>query len=137
MQCRRGCDQTGERYRCYTDRYDHMERTQHDQRFYVTVKAAPKQIEDAEYTDYFFAYFAGEGYSDGEQIYFASSQDGMNWDDLNNNHPILTSTLGEKGVRDPFIIVLRKAINLSDRDRSEDQRWKRMGMQRRTTEARA
>ena len=41
---------------------------------------------------------------DGEQIYFASSQDGMNWDDLNNNHPILTSTLGEKGVRDPFII---------------------------------
>ena len=28
----------------------------------------------------------------------------MNWDDLNNNHPILTSTLGEKGVRDPFII---------------------------------
>ena len=31
-------------------------------------------------------------------------QDGMNWDDLNNNHPILTSTLGEKGVRDPFII---------------------------------
>lgn len=72
--------------------------------FTFTVKAAPKQIEDAEYTDYFFAYFAGEGYSDGEQIYFASSQDGMNWDDLNNNHPILTSTLGEKGVRDPFII---------------------------------
>ena len=29
--------------------------------FTFTVKAAPKQIEDAEYTDYFFAYFAGEG----------------------------------------------------------------------------
>ena len=70
----------------------------------ITVKAAPAEISDSDYTDYFFAYFAGEGYSDGEQIYFASSQDGLNWDDLNNNEPVLTSTLGEKGVRDPFII---------------------------------
>ena len=70
----------------------------------INVKAAPKPIEESDYTDYFFAYFAGEGYSDGEQIYFASSQDGLNWDDLNNNEPVLTSTLGEKGVRDPFII---------------------------------
>lgn len=70
----------------------------------ITVKAAPKEIQDSDYTDYFFAYFAGEGYSNGEQIYFASSQDGLNWDDLNNNEPVLTSTLGEKGVRDPFII---------------------------------
>lgn len=70
----------------------------------INVKAAPKPIKESDYTDYFFAYFAGEGYSDGEQIYFASSQDGLNWDDLNNNKPVLTSTLGEKGVRDPFII---------------------------------
>ena len=70
----------------------------------INVKAAPEPIEESDYTDYFFAYFAGEGYSDGEQIYFASSQDGLNWDDLNNNKPVLTSTLGEKGVRDPFII---------------------------------
>lgn len=70
----------------------------------LNVKAAPKQIEESDYTDYFFAYFAGEGFSDGEQIYFASSQDGLNWDDLNNNQPVLTSTLGEQGVRDPFII---------------------------------
>lgn len=70
----------------------------------IQVKKAPKAIAEKDYTDYFFAYFAGEGYSDGEQIYFASSRDGMNWDDLNNNNPILTSTLGEKGVRDPFII---------------------------------
>ena len=70
----------------------------------IHVKAAAKEIKDSDYTDYFFAYFAGEGYSDGEQIYFASSHDGMNWDDLNNNNPVLTSTLGEKGVRDPFII---------------------------------
>ena len=70
----------------------------------LQVKAAPEAIEESDYTDYFFAYFAGEGYEDGEQIYFASSQDGMNWEDLNSNQPVLTSTLGEKGVRDPFII---------------------------------
>ena len=72
--------------------------------FTLNVKAAPEEISEDDYTDYFFAYFAGEGYSDGEQIYFASSQDGLNWDDLNNNEPVLTSTLGEEGVRDPFII---------------------------------
>jgi hypothetical protein len=55
---------------------------------------------------YFFPYFAGEKYADGEQIYFASSRgnDPLHWDDLNGGTPVLTSTLGEKGVRDPFII---------------------------------
>ena len=70
----------------------------------IQVKAKAAAIQDDDYTDYFFAYFAGEGYSDGEQIYFASSQDGLNWSDLNDNNPILTSSMGEKGVRDPFII---------------------------------
>jgi uncharacterized protein YjdB len=73
-------------------------------KFTFTVKAAAKEISESDYTDYFFAYFAGEGYSDGEQLYFASSEDGLNWDDLNNNEPVLTSTMGEEGVRDPFII---------------------------------
>ena len=57
-----------------------------------------------DYKGYFFTYFAGEGYSDGEQIYFAASKDGDKWYDLNDNKPVLTSTMGEKGVRDPFII---------------------------------
>ena len=70
----------------------------------IRVKGAPKTIEDSDYTDYFFAYFAGEKYDDGERIFFASSQDGLNWDDLNNNKSILTSDMGEKGVRDPFIL---------------------------------
>ena len=70
----------------------------------LTVKAAPEPISEEDYTDYFFTYFAGEGYSDGEQIYFAASQDGLNWTDLNENKPVLTSDKGEKGVRDPFII---------------------------------
>lgn len=70
----------------------------------IVVKAAPEVIEESDYTDYFFAYFAGEGRANGEQIYFASSKDGMNWDDLNHAEPVLTSTLGEKGVRDPFLL---------------------------------
>lgn len=53
---------------------------------------------------YLFVYFAGEKYDDGEQIFFAVSKDGLHWQDLNRNKPILVSTLGEKGVRDPFIV---------------------------------
>lgn len=70
----------------------------------IQVKAAPEEIKESDYTDYFFAYFAGEGLANGEQIYFASSQDGLNWTDLNNASPVLTSTMGEQGVRDPFLI---------------------------------
>ena len=59
---------------------------------------------------YLFVHFTGEQ-KDGEQIYFASSQDGMNWDDLNNNHPILTSTLVKKVCVIRLSFVLRKATN--------------------------
>lgn len=72
--------------------------------YVFTVKAAPDKIKEEDYTDYFFAYFIGEGRSQGEQIYFASSEDGMNWTDLNDGKPSLISTMGEKGVRDPYII---------------------------------
>lgn len=70
----------------------------------IRVKAAPEEIEEEDYTDYFFAYFVGQNAADEEQIYFASSQNGLNWTELNNNEPVLTSTLGELGVRDPFIM---------------------------------
>lgn len=52
---------------------------------------------------YLFAHFIGEQ-KDGEQVYFALSQDGMHWHDLNNKQPVLLSTVGECGVRDPYII---------------------------------
>ena len=52
---------------------------------------------------YLFVYFTGVGAA-GEQIYFALSEDGRNWTDLNNSEPVLLSTIGEKGVRDPSII---------------------------------
>lgn len=57
-----------------------------------------------EYGAYLFCYFAGETYEDGEQVYLAVSKDGLFWEDLNANRPVLLSDLGEKGVRDPFII---------------------------------
>lgn len=52
---------------------------------------------------YLFAYFTGES-SDGEQIYFALSRDGLHWTDLNSGFPVLRSDMGEKGVRDPFLL---------------------------------
>lgn len=53
---------------------------------------------------YIFVYFTGEDKPDGEQIYFSVSKDGLNWTDLNGEKPVLISELGEKGVRDPFIV---------------------------------
>lgn len=53
-------------------------------------------------TDYVFAYFIGNGAGE-EQIYLASSRDGLNWEELNEGKPILESDLGTKGLRDPFI----------------------------------
>lgn len=52
---------------------------------------------------YIFVHFIGEE-SMGEQIYFSVSRDGLFWNDLNNGKPVLVSQLGEKGVRDPFLV---------------------------------
>lgn len=59
-----------------------------------------------EYAGHLFAYFKGEDYADGEQIYFALSKDNdpLHWQELNGGQPVLISRLGERGVRDPFII---------------------------------
>ncbi|MFI1990724.1 family 43 glycosylhydrolase [Actinoplanes sp. NPDC020271] len=58
------------------------------------------------YKGYLFSYFTGEGYSNGEQIYNALSNgnDPLSWREINNGQPVLTSTLGTQGLRDPFII---------------------------------
>lgn len=58
---------------------------------------------DAPFTGYLFAHFTGESPL-GEQIYFAVSKDGLHWTDLNDSKPVLVSTVGEKGVRDPSLI---------------------------------
>ncbi|WP_175638518.1 glycoside hydrolase family 43 protein [Metabacillus schmidteae] len=58
-----------------------------------------------EFAGYLFSYFTGEETADGEQIYFALSKGNnpLDWQELNNGKPVLTSSLGEKGVRDPYL----------------------------------
>ncbi|KAI1355859.1 glycosyl hydrolase [Xylaria sp. FL0043] len=57
------------------------------------------------YEGYAFLYFTGDTKA-GENIYIAASNgnDALNWVELNGGQPILTSTAGTKGLRDPFIM---------------------------------
>lgn len=55
---------------------------------------------------YLFVTFTGEG-EEGEQIYMALSEDGFYWEDLNGCKPVLRSEIGQKGVRDPFLLRSR------------------------------
>jgi hypothetical protein len=59
-----------------------------------------------QFAGYLFVYFTGEGTANGEQVYFALSRgnDPLSWQQLNGGRPVLTSTTGTTGVRDPFII---------------------------------
>jgi beta-xylosidase len=63
-------------------------------------------VTQPKYAGYLFAYFTGEGTADGEQIRYALSRgnDPLHWRELNAGKPVLTSTIGEKGLRDPFVI---------------------------------
>ncbi|WP_030665322.1 family 43 glycosylhydrolase [Streptomyces cellulosae] len=71
----------------------------------LTAKVPELPVKEA-LKGYMFSYFTGEGTSDGEQLYSALSKgdDPLKWRELNDGKPVLTSTLGEKGLRDPFII---------------------------------
>ncbi|KAI8812975.1 putative arabinase [Cladochytrium replicatum] len=64
-----------------------------------TTPAAPA------FAGYLFVYFTGEGTATGEQVYMAISKTNspIGWDLLNGGNPILTTAVGQKGVRDPFI----------------------------------
>ncbi|GAB3658099.1 RICIN domain-containing protein [Glycomyces tarimensis] len=55
---------------------------------------------------YLFSYMTGEGSSNGEQVYFALSRGNnpLAYDALNGGQPVLTSNVGERGARDPFIV---------------------------------
>lgn len=53
---------------------------------------------------FLFVTFKGEQTPMTEQLYFALSQDGRHWDALNGGNPVLISALGEKGVRDPYLL---------------------------------
>lgn len=56
---------------------------------------------------YLFAHFREKLTVDGEQVYFAVSPNGYNWEQLNSGKPIITCTEGEKGCRDIEIVRLK------------------------------
>lgn len=55
------------------------------------------------YTGYLMAHFTGEQ-TDGEQLYLSHSDDGLHWNDLNEGRPVLRTTVGTEGVRDPVVV---------------------------------
>lgn len=65
---------------------------------------------DERFVGYLFVHFTGEQ-EDGEQVYFSISEDGLHWKDLNHGNPVLKSNIGEKGVRDPFILRSVDGLN--------------------------
>lgn len=71
-----------------------------------TAHSGAPPVTHSKYAGYLFAYFTGEGSADGEQIRYALSRgnDPLHWRELNAGQPVLTSTIGEKGLRDPFVI---------------------------------
>ena len=56
---------------------------------------------------YLFVHFKEKLTPDGEQVYFAKSQDGYNWEQVNDGNPVLSASFGECGCRDVEIIRLK------------------------------
>ncbi|TCB88754.1 beta-xylosidase [Micromonospora zingiberis] len=73
-----------------------------ERNFELTVRQMPPA---APYVGYAFSYFTGNSI-EGEKIYFAASQgnNALQWTELNGGRPVLESTFGTRGLRDPFLI---------------------------------
>lgn len=56
---------------------------------------------------YLFAHFREKITVDGEQVYFAVSKNGYDWEKLNDGKPIITCDKGEGGCRDIEIVRLK------------------------------
>lgn len=65
-----------------------------------TEYAVPAKSESGKYL---FAYFVGNR-PEQERIHFAVSEDGYNFQALNNNQPVIIQTKGKKCVRDPYVV---------------------------------
>ena len=83
----------------------------------------------AENGGFLFVTFNGEKTPMGEQIHFGLSKDGKSWEALNGGEPVLVSGLGEKGVRDPFLIRSQNGkkfyIVATDLSINRNGNWKR------------
>ncbi len=71
--------------------------------FFTSQSLATPQRAAAADPGYLMTHFIGEG-SNGQQIYFSYSTDGLNWTDLNGGGITLRSPVGTKGVRDPALV---------------------------------
>lgn len=71
----------------------------------VTLTATTEVGAAAPYAGYVFSYFTGNSVA-GEKVYFAASRGdtALKWDELNDGQPVLESTKGTLGLRDPFLI---------------------------------
>lgn len=69
----------------------------------ATVRPMPLRVDLAAY---FFPHFIGEDTPTSEAVYFAVSEGNSvsSWRTLNGGRPVLESELGERGLRDPFVI---------------------------------
>lgn len=56
---------------------------------------------------YLFAHFREKLTPDGEQVHFAKSKNGYDWEKVNDSNPVITCTDGEKGCRDIDVIRLK------------------------------
>lgn len=56
---------------------------------------------------YLFPHFT-ETNEDKESVWFAISRDGLNWTDLGSDEPLLYSSVGTTGIRDPFVLYDEK-----------------------------
>ncbi|SPJ73698.1 related to putative arabinase [Fusarium torulosum] len=74
----------------------------HEREFNASVRQA---VQAEPFEAYAFSYFTGNS-RQGENIFFAASNgnNALDWQELNGGQPVLTSKLGTKGLRDPFII---------------------------------
>lgn len=83
---------------------------EYSKKFVVIVKKAPEKSyaqmdADGDFEGYLYVSFIEPPQNAaGQQVYFASSDDGRNWTDLNDNKPVLTSTMGTGSTRDHYIV---------------------------------
>ncbi len=87
---------------------------------------------------YLFAHFKEKITPDGEQVYFAKSIDGFNWEKVNGGEPVLTSTMGQRGCRDieiirlhtgGFVIVTTDLCIVHHFDENYNVDWKKLNSQ--------
>ena len=57
---------------------------------------------------YLFVHFREKDTPDGEQVYFALSRDGFQWEAVNEGKPVLWAYYGDRGVRDFTIVRCRE-----------------------------